>query len=403
MQRTLIIIATIVILLGGGAGVYFYFFSGGSGLAVSPSGTGSATFPEATQGTTASSTGSSSGQASGVAAAPTKVSSRLIQIDQGPVVPGEVLTTVPAQNASSSPDIAVHYIKRESGNVYSYLINAETLTRTSNRTIPGIQEAAWLPDASMAFVRFLSGADFSTINTYRLAADGSSGTMLATNISDVQTASSSLLTVASGDGGSIATISNPDGSKPSNAFSTPLTMIHSQITDNGYLVYTKPSATLNGYAFLVNKKGVFTRIAGPLKGLVALASPTGKYAVVSYVDGSAIKTELVTTATGAATALPISTIADKCVWAKDESSVYCGVPVTSDTNYTYPDDWYQGAAHFSDRIWKIDVQGRYAALVLDFSGETKTELDATALAIDENNQDIVFLNKNDGSLWLYRL
>jgi hypothetical protein len=69
--------------------------------------------------------------------------------------------------------------------------------------------------------------------------------------------------------------------------------------------------------------------------------------------------------------------------------------------YNYPDDWYQGAMHFSDRIWKIDTAGRYAQLVLDFSKETNVALDAEALAIDPLSTTLVFVNKNDGSLWSY--
>jgi len=59
--------------------------------------------------------------------------------------------------------------------------------------------------------------------------------------------------------------------------------------------------------------------------------------------------------------------------------------------------------HFSDRIWKINVSGRYAQLVLDFSKENKDSLDAEALVVDSLNTILVFVNKNDGSLWSYSL
>jgi hypothetical protein len=100
--------------------------------------------------------------------------------------------------------------------------------------------------------------------------------------------------------------------------------------------------------------------------------------------------------------LPIGTIADKCVWTTDETAAYCGVPVTPPPG-NYPDDWYQGVAHFSDQIWKIDVSGRFAQLVLDFPGETGKTLDAISLAIDPGAKQLVFVNKNDGSLWKYSL
>ena len=58
---------------------------------------------------------------------------------------------------------------------------------------------------------------------------------------------------------------------------------------------------------------------------------------------------------------------------------------------------------FSDRIWKIDVTGRYAQLVLDFKEANKGALDAISLAINPSLTTLVFVNKNDGSLWSYSL
>jgi len=401
MDRTVVIVATTaVLLIGGAAGVYFYFFTGNDNVTVSP--TGNATLPGAGQATDSGSPGSNT-ISGGAVGEPIKVSSRLVQIDQGPIVPGEAISIVPAANASSSPDLGVHYIKRENGNVFLYRIKAGTLTRTSNKTVPGIQRAVWLPDASAAIVQFLSGTDFNTINTYRLSADGSNGAMMAGNIVEVQTGPSGILSLTSNANGSVGTISSLDGSKSSRAFSTPLGSIRTQIVGDTYLITTKASGTLPGNAFAVSTDGTVRHVFGPQKGLSALSSPSGKWLLVSHVDGPALRLELLNTATGAITQLPLSTLADKCVWTADESSAYCGVPVSINTTYLYPDDWYQGAAHFADRIWKIDVKGRYASLVLDFSKETKSDLDATALAVDVNDQNLVFLNKNDGSLWAYQL
>ena len=111
---------------------------------------------------------------------------------------------------------------------------------------------------------------------------------------------------------------------------------------------------------------------------------------------------LVNTGTSDILALPVATIADKCVWTADDSAIYCGIPVDA-PSASYPDDWYQGVVHFSDRIWKIQVVGRYAQMALDFPKETKESLDATALAVNPAGTVLVFLNKNDGSLWSYSL
>ncbi|MFZ2167763.1 MAG: hypothetical protein WAV50_02740 [Minisyncoccia bacterium] len=406
MQRNLIIAAiALVVILGLGTGAYFLFFEGKPSVSVAPTGS---SLPSAGQVTQSTGTGNGSsepgGSGTGITNAPVAVSGRLVQISAGPVVPGMVVTDKKPRNASSTPEVMVSYIERGSGNVFSYTVGSKTITRINNKTIPGIQSASWLPDASAAFVRYLSGEDLSTINTYSLSATSTSGFFLPQNLLDISVSSTSVLSLASGVNGSAISAARTDGTRSTTIFTTPLTSLRASFAGKGqYLVYTKPSATLTGDAFLVDSNGFFSHVAGPLSGLSALASPSGKWLLVSYIQGATMQMQLVDTVTNTTLPLPVSSLTDKCVWTSDNSSIYCGVPVSPNTSATYPDDWYQGAAHFSDRIWKIDVAGRYAQLVLDFSQAGKGALDATAFAINPSRTMLVFINKNDGSLWGYSL
>ena len=399
MQRTFIIIAVVVVALGVGVAVYFSFFNTPS-VVVAPE--GSTTLPVAGQNIPGTET--TINTITAPLSVPVTVSARLVQISKGPVVPGEAVVNIQAKNASSTGDVAVTYIERESGNVFSYLVHAKTLTRTSNKTVPGIQSAAWLPDASLAFVRYLSGPECSTVNTSARSASSSSGFFLPQKLSDVAVSSTNILMLASGVNGSIASLSRADGTRPSEIFTTPLSSLRISFAGkNKYLAFTKPTATLSGSAFVVDGTGSFSRVAGPLNGLVARASSSGTWVLVSHTLGNKMQMNLINTTTGDFLPLPVATIADKCVWTADESAVYCGVPTNPSENAQYPDDWYQGAVSFSDRIWKIDVAGRFAQFVLDFSKETNAILDAEALALDPLNTVLVFINKNDGSLWSYSL
>ncbi len=399
MRRTFIIIAIVIVLLGVGVGVYFYLSTRAPSITVAP--TGGTDLPVAGQGTPIPTDAPAGDDQGGT---PVPVGARLVKITTGPIVSGMIAVDMKPVDASSSPDVAIDYIERQSGNVYSYQVGAATLTRISNKTIPGIQTASWLPDASLAFVRYLSGTDFSTINTYALPSNGSDGFFLPQNLADVAVASTSVLTLSSGVNGSVASLRHTDGTPISTVFTTPLSALRASFAGkNQYLAFSKPSMTLSGSAFLVDSTGHFSRIAGPHNGLVALASPSGKWVLVSFASDGVMHMELVNTTTAEVTPLPIGTIADKCAWTADDTTVYCGIPVNPSADQNYPDDWYQGAVHFSDRIWKIQVAGRYAQLVLDFPEETNESLDAEALAINPTNTVLVFTNKNDGSLWSYRL
>ncbi len=406
MRKTLIIGAIVIVLAGAGAAGYFYFFNNTADIVVAPNTNNDANLPiaDGTVQTPTTKTGETGTTTStSPASAPSSIPARLVKISAGPVVPGQVV--VNRIVATSSPiETTVNYIERQSGNVYSYLVNTGTRTRISNRTVPGIQSADWLPDGSHAFVRYLSGEDFSTINTYALPSNGTGGYFLAQNLSDIAVSSTSILTLISGVNGSIASISRTDGTQTKEIFTTSLSSLRVSFAGkNQYLVYTKPSARLSGNAFIVDSIGNFSRVAGPLNGLVARASPSGKWVLVSYTSGGTMQMSLVNAAIGESIPLPVATIADKCVWTADNSAIYCGVPVSPSPSFNYPDDWYQGAVSFSDRIWKIDVAGRYAQFVLDFSKENDGDLDVTALAIDPINTTLVFVNKKDGSLWSYSL
>lgn len=396
MRRTLIITGVVLVILGIGVAIYFIFFA-----KTSVTTTPGVTFPGAGQGNGGAGTPSVSGTPTGK---PVTIAPRLVKISDGPVVPGEVVVNKSGVTASSSPETTVNYIEKESGNVFSYTVGTQALTRINNKTIPGIQSAAWLPSGATAFVRYLSGANFETINTYALSASSSDGFFLAQDLTDVAVASTSILTLASGVNGSVASLANTNGTHPVQVFTSPLSALRISYAGKGqYLAFSKPSGQLPGYAFLIDPTGHFSRISGPRDGLVALASPLGKWVLVSSTQGTTMQMELINTATNEVVPLPLATIADKCVWAADDSVIYCGVPMSAPVGATYPDDWYQGAVHFSDRIWKIQVADRYAQLVLDFPKEAKSSLDTEAPALDSANTTLVFVNKNDGSLWSYQL
>lgn len=401
MKRSFIIAGALaaLVIIGLGVAAYFYFFSGAR-VSVSPE--GSVGLPVAER-SGAGSTGSATGDGADKTSSPVAVSARLVKVSAGPVVPGMVVIGRKAVNASSSPDVAVRYIERQSGNVFSYLVREKALTRTSNRTVPGIRSASWLPDGSTAFVRYLSDADPTTVNTYALRANGSEGFFLQQNLADIAVSSTSVLALVSGTNGSTASLLRTDGTRLATAFVTPMSSLRVSFAGKSrYLAVTRPAAALQGSAFLVDA-GRFSHIIGPRNGLSVLPSRSGKWILASYAAGSGMRIELINATNGEALTLPVKTLADKCVWTADDSAVYCGVPVDPPANSTYPDDWYQGAAHFSDRIWKIEVANRYAQMLLDFSQEASGELDAEALAIDQLGSVLVFVNRNDGSLWSYSL
>ncbi len=413
MRRALIILAAVLLFLAIGVGIYAAFFAPKAAI----TGTSGASFPGAGN----SSAGNSASQPAQdlgvpVSGAGTEVAPRLIRITDHPVALGEVATYVPAQRATTTiasgtpvaayePDVRVEYIERESGNIYAYTAHARTLTRLSNKTLPGIQEATWLSDGSQAYVRYLdaSGAD-ERVATYALPANGSSGFFLEQGLAQVLAkATSTLVTLLSTTEGSSASVSTPSGASLHGLFTSPISALHLAFLGANYLATTKASAASDGYAFSTDAKtGAFTQILGPLPSLTTLPSPSGRYVLYSYQDGGKLALAVLDLTTHIATRMPLATLPEKCAWTSDSASIYCGVPTSVPDNHE-PDNWYQGVTSFTDRLWKIDLAGRVATLVIDPSQAGKVDVDMAGLTLDSTNDVLIFVNRKDESLYAYDL
>jgi hypothetical protein len=422
MKRLFIIIAGVVVLIGILVGAYFLFFAPkgvdltvGNPFSGTQSGNVAPSTDLPTEGT--------------VSNAGTTLAPQFVKITDGPVAHGSVAfdiqlanqaaTDVPAVSlstsssasstsvstaATSTPDVEVRFIDRASGNVYSYIAHARTLTRISNKTLPGIQVASWTPDGSRVYAQFLaSSGGQEQINTYAMDAKGGNGYLLDNNLSEAVVAgANTLFTLFPGSTGSVGTLSGVDGSDAHTLFSSVLSALSVHPTSGDLFATNKPSSQLDGYAFQISHKtGAFTRILGPLRGLSVLPSPDGSSLLYSYTDGGVYYLRVLNLATRASTALPVATLAEKCVWTADGSSAYCAVPTNLSGNL--PDDWYQGATTFTDRIWKIDLSDRVARLNHDPNQVGKVNVDAVDLTLDPNESVLVFSDKHSGALYSYTL
>ena len=453
MKRLFFIIAGIIVVIGLLVGGYFLFFANKQPTLTTVTGTNSF-------GDTAASdaTGNTSLVTGSLSNAGTEVGPRLIKITDGPVSEGSVAidrspiyaaatsttstssafasttvvsvasttvasatstktvttkkvitTTTPApvpQVLVQPADTEVRYIDRASGNVYSFMTHARTLTRISNKTLPGIQYASWLPDGSRAYVQYLSKDSVTggeDVSTYALQPDGSAGSVLEQDLAEAEAVgSSTLFTLLSGTTGSVGSLARTDGSNERVVFTLPLGSLVVHPTTGTLFASTKASSALLGYGFSINSNtGSFTRILGGLRGLTILPNPQGTAVLYSYNDSGTYRMAVYDTTTRVATALPVATLTEKCTWAASGLSVYCAIPtsITGDM----PDLWYQGVTAFTDRIWKIDLLSRTANVVLDPSQIGKVSIDATALSVDPNEDVLVFSDRVTGSLWLYDL
>lgn len=422
MRKNITIIAAVIVILGIAVLAYFYFFANQGGL-TAQNGV-SNPFPASGTVSDTGATGDTTTNDDTVGESGVQIAPRLVKITNGPVARGFLVldaSTTPIVSLSSATSTAatsslptaqpsytveVRYIDRQSGNMYAYHASDRTSVRLTNHTAPGVQEASWLPDGSLAFLRFLSSdAASEQIETYALPADGASGYLLPRNLSQVFAVNSNtIFTLMGSTAGSIGATMKADGSGATVLFSSPMGALRIDPAGTNLIAHTKPSDTLPGYAFTIERAtGSFSTLLGPLRGLATLPSPDGKEVLYSYLNNGTPALAFIDPKTHSATALPIATFADKCVWAANGVSVYCAVPTSIPSGTELPDAWYQGRVAFSDRIWRIDFIARVATLVVDLPQLIDTPTDADTLTLDRFGSTLVFRNKTDGSLWAYSL
>ena len=162
---------------------------------------------------------------------------------------------------------------------------------------------------------------------------------------------------------------------------------------------TKAAGGVPGYVYSVSGNGIFQKIIGGVNGLTTNASPDGRLLLYDTSTGNNIST-FVRQTNGNSIKLDIATLPEKCVWSNNSVAIYCAVPISIDAAHTYPDDWYQGLAHFNDALWKIDATSGTVTKISTLDG---LPIDAVDLMLDQNENFLVFKNNNDGTPWSFYL
>ncbi len=170
-----------------------------------------------------------------------------------------------------------------------------------------------------------------------------------------------------------------------------------QANQNTITFTTKASNVLNGFLYTLNiENKQFTRELGPIRGLTTKISPSGEYIIFSNSQGVLNIYNLITKSSEI---LPIKTLTDKCVWTRDSTTVYCGVPKTIKAAGGYPDIWYKGIGDNDDNLWVIDRQTLKASPVVEFD----QGVDISNIQISSQEDTIIFKNKKNDRLWLVGL
>ena len=333
----------------------------------------------------------------------------LFQISSDPVA-GFVAFNPSTGSGQVSTTTTIRYADRATGHIYDVDPNTLLKTKVTNKTLPKIYRAYFSPDGDTVIYQSLSGGgdvvDTLSISltapksTSTSAVYSISATAIPGNISDIVVASNNVL--YSVDKSRLAIISsNLEGGNLKEVYSSRFTDWRLEPYGQNLLIYTKAASNTPGFAYTLTPSGRLTKILGPLDGLVVKPNSDGGYAYSYNMSGS-----LNLMAKESSTAQEVSltpTIAEKCVWSQERSWViFCAVP-ESKFSTDEPENWYQGVTHFSDKVWRFDIRVNISEALVDPKKTFNTDIDVYKPTLSPNEDYLLFINKNDLSLWALRL
>lgn len=95
--------------------------------------------------------------------------------------------------------------------------------------------------------------------------------------------------------------------------------------------------------------------------------------------------------------LNIPTFVSKCVWSKDNKTIYYALPGSISEGSVMPNDYLSGRITTRDTFWKLDITTGKQDRVVELE-EMKGSYDADNLFLDSSESALFFVNRLDGKL-----
>lgn len=183
-------------------------------------------------------------------------------------------------------------------------------------------------------------------------------------------------------------------------FTAPFTahnMAWSNSSTSNHVIYTKPAASMLGYAYEITASGL---IRLPQSGYGLSVTQSAGIKFIGRSQDSSYNT-IIVDRKNTSQISPAVIIPSKCVAGSLRADTYfCTSPIEFRVQ-NFPDIWNQGKYSFDDYIWEVG-NGKSTLLVYPFR-ETGETLDIINIQLSPREDTLYFTNKTDKSLWVYEL
>ncbi|MCR4306845.1 MAG: hypothetical protein NUV42_02640 [Candidatus Yonathbacteria bacterium] len=338
----------------------------------------------------------------------------LRQLSSSPTAGAIAMQKMVESDEGQKEVLVARYMERTTGHVYETTVETLKNTRITNTTIPKVYEALWGDKGESMIIRYIN-ENTNAIESFSArvmkqeegASEGTlEGAFLQSGIKEIALSPTkgTIFYLTPGGDGTIGVRSKIDGTDKVQVFDFPFTEWLAQwATNKNIFLTSKASNDVSGFLYTLSTTGgPLKKVLGDISGLTTLVNGSGTKVLYSESTVNGLSVGVYDIAKAESKKLGITTLPEKCIWASDHVTIYCGVPETLPQG-KYPDIWYQGLMSFSDTIWKVNTETAYSEVLVKPTESLNIDLDIIKPFLDEDEGYLFFTNKKDYSLWALKI
>lgn len=296
----------------------------------------------------------------------------------------------------------VFYVERGTGYIFEIDIASKTERQISPITVPQAASAVFSPNNTKVAITSYTGYESHSVllPTYNEVGEEARLASLPVNAQNIAFEDDeTLYYTITEDGRTFAYAYNTKTLKSSQLFTTPLIdpVVYWGNQVEGIYVHTKPSTNAEGYVYEVQGSSLVPVFEGA-KGLTAFRQAVAT--IVTYIEDAKYRSTALWVGYTIDQALAV--IPEKCVVDMVMLGTWCAAPVDA-IPASYLEDWYKGAITSEDQLWYTQFETGQSIQMANLSELSGRTIDVSSMKINTEDGHILFTNKPDASLWLYRI
>lgn len=323
-------------------------------------------------------------------------------------VAGFVHIPPPNISATSTVEISelgkIRYVERGTGHIYEIDLELGSETRISGTTV-GQTIGAHFNKKGDLVVLTTESSDNVNASLYEIGENSVEVASLPQNSRDFYFTDANTLKYSAPDStGTIVYEIDLLSIVIKELWRTPLSEIHILWTEGGTFAVNKTAPYLKGGIYVADN-GLFQKMVTPEYSLSAFIEPSGNFIFYSSFDSKygQVIPHILDRTNSLTTVSSLPAIPEKCAFIR-EREIWCATSASSIAgNREDLNSWYKGTLIYSDTLWKADVTGTSAEYVQDFSALAGFDIDVTGLQMSSDERLLLFINKINGTLWMYKL